>query len=148
MVRSKYSLNTKYKCVSFEIQASGLPFFHSTSSLTISIYLLVSLRASRRTPGAGNMSSNMGWLTKRLAVVSLSILCLTPPTTAVPLTTSDESITVARSAAALTDQLRILPLGASITRGEQSNPKDGYRKSLRDKLLQAGWVNINMVGSQ
>ncbi|KAF2824052.1 SGNH hydrolase [Ophiobolus disseminans] len=42
--------------------------------------------------------------------------------------------------------LRILPLGASITRGLKSTPEDGYRKSLREHLKSLGH-NVNMVGS-
>lgn len=46
--------------------------------------------------------------------------------------------------------LRIMPLGASITAGARSSPKDkgknGYRKLLRDKLSDEGW-KVNMVGN-
>lgn len=46
--------------------------------------------------------------------------------------------------------LRIMPLGASITKGDFP-PKDdphhnGYRKALRDKLRFEGW-KVNMVGN-
>lgn len=43
--------------------------------------------------------------------------------------------------------LRIMPLGASITRGFGSSPEDGYRKPLRDRLRSLGY-QVNMVGSQ
>ncbi|KAF9880547.1 putative carbohydrate esterase family 3 protein [Colletotrichum karsti] len=46
--------------------------------------------------------------------------------------------------------LRIMPLGASITKGEPAPPddqeKNGYRKPLRDRLREDGW-EVNMVGS-
>ena len=45
--------------------------------------------------------------------------------------------------------LRIMPLGASITRGEpapEDTHKNGYRKPLRDQLRSEGW-KVNMVGS-
>ncbi|RYP85137.1 hypothetical protein DL769_001041 [Monosporascus sp. CRB-8-3] len=46
--------------------------------------------------------------------------------------------------------LRIMPLGASITRGDPGDPElegRGYRKYLRDRLRVRGW-KVNMVGSQ
>ncbi|KAH8170471.1 repeat domain in vibrio, colwellia, bradyrhizobium and shewanella domain-containing protein [Sarocladium implicatum] len=46
--------------------------------------------------------------------------------------------------------LRIMPLGASITKGSSDAPElkgRGYRKYLRDKLRERGW-KVNMVGSQ
>jgi hypothetical protein len=43
--------------------------------------------------------------------------------------------------------LRILPLGASITWGQESTDGNGYRKGLRDQLRFDGW-NVNMVGSR
>ncbi|RYP60769.1 hypothetical protein DL771_010388 [Monosporascus sp. 5C6A] len=46
--------------------------------------------------------------------------------------------------------LRIMPLGASITKGDPSAPElegRGYRKYLRDRLRSRGW-EVNMVGSQ
>lgn len=46
--------------------------------------------------------------------------------------------------------LRIMSLGASITKGQPAHPNDpnknGYRKFLRDKLRSEGW-QVNMVGS-
>ncbi|KAL3471764.1 SGNH hydrolase-type esterase domain-containing protein [Aspergillus californicus] len=42
--------------------------------------------------------------------------------------------------------LRILPLGASITNGLKSTDKTGYRKWLRDQLRWTGF-EVNMVGS-
>ncbi|CAG7955405.1 unnamed protein product [Penicillium salamii] len=42
--------------------------------------------------------------------------------------------------------LRILPLGASLTWGLYSESKNGYRKSLRDALRFDGW-EVDMVGS-
>ena len=46
--------------------------------------------------------------------------------------------------------LRLMPLGASITRGDPADPEDpdqnGYRKFLRDRLRFDGW-EVNMVGS-
>lgn len=46
--------------------------------------------------------------------------------------------------------LRLMPLGASITRGDPADPEDpdqnGYRKFLRDRLRFDGW-GVNMVGS-
>jgi hypothetical protein len=44
-------------------------------------------------------------------------------------------------------ELRILPLGASITWGLFSEIGNGYRKPLRDQLRYDGWA-VNMVGSQ
>lgn len=43
-------------------------------------------------------------------------------------------------------ELRILPLGASITWGAQSSDGNGYRKDLRDQLRFEGW-EVDMVGS-
>jgi hypothetical protein len=43
--------------------------------------------------------------------------------------------------------LRVMPLGASITRGLKSTPEDGYRKALREHLVSLGH-SVNMVGSQ
>ncbi|ETN41282.1 uncharacterized protein HMPREF1541_03217 [Cyphellophora europaea CBS 101466] len=43
--------------------------------------------------------------------------------------------------------LRILPLGASIVRGMGSNPKNGFRKPLRDRLRWRG-DQVNMIGNQ
>ncbi|KAJ0332941.1 hypothetical protein COL5a_001669 [Colletotrichum fioriniae] len=43
--------------------------------------------------------------------------------------------------------LRILPLGASITRGVPSSDNNGYRKALREQLRFEGW-EVNMVGSK
>ncbi|OBT82112.1 hypothetical protein VE02_08782 [Pseudogymnoascus sp. 03VT05] len=46
--------------------------------------------------------------------------------------------------------LRIMPLGASITKGNQGSPgvnDNGYRKPLRDQLRFDGW-QVNMVGTQ
>jgi hypothetical protein len=45
--------------------------------------------------------------------------------------------------------LRIMPLGASITKGDPAAPGtnyNGYRKPLRDQLRFDGW-KVNMVGS-
>ncbi|KAL4874886.1 SGNH hydrolase-type esterase domain-containing protein [Aspergillus karnatakaensis] len=42
--------------------------------------------------------------------------------------------------------LRVMPLGASITVGYQSNDGNGYRKYLREQLRYAGW-EVDMVGS-
>lgn len=47
--------------------------------------------------------------------------------------------------------LRLMPLGASITKGDPAQPdvdtaKNGYRKPLRDRLRADGW-EVNMVGS-
>jgi len=43
--------------------------------------------------------------------------------------------------------LRIMPLGASITWGTESEDGNGYRKVLRDDLVTAGF-SVDMVGSQ
>ncbi|KAF2798617.1 carbohydrate esterase family 3 protein, partial [Melanomma pulvis-pyrius CBS 109.77] len=43
--------------------------------------------------------------------------------------------------------LRIMPLGASIVYGQNSNPTNGFRKPLRDYLRSKGY-KVNMVGSQ
>lgn len=43
--------------------------------------------------------------------------------------------------------LRILPLGASITYGYTSNDGNGYRKFLRDMIVDYG-NPVNMVGSR
>ncbi|CRK08722.1 hypothetical protein BN1723_009013 [Verticillium longisporum] len=46
--------------------------------------------------------------------------------------------------------LRIMPVGASIVRGDSAEPgdtdKNGFRKAVRDKLRWDGW-KVNMVGS-
>ncbi|KGO71476.1 Lipase, GDSL [Penicillium italicum] len=42
--------------------------------------------------------------------------------------------------------LRVLPLGASITRGYKSKDGNGYRKWLRQQLRYAGW-EVDMVGT-
>lgn len=42
--------------------------------------------------------------------------------------------------------LRILPLGASITRGYKSKDGNGYRKWLRQQLRYAGW-DVDMIGT-
>jgi hypothetical protein len=44
-------------------------------------------------------------------------------------------------------ELRILPLGASITWGLRSTDGNGYRKALRDQLRWKGF-EVNMVGSR
>ncbi|OJJ60222.1 hypothetical protein ASPSYDRAFT_31023 [Aspergillus sydowii CBS 593.65] len=44
-------------------------------------------------------------------------------------------------------QLRVMPLGASITYGTSSADKNGYRKHLRDSMTAAGY-NVDMVGSR
>lgn len=44
-------------------------------------------------------------------------------------------------------ELRILPLGASITWGLHSQSGNGYRKPLRDLLVHHGW-KVDMVGSK
>lgn len=43
--------------------------------------------------------------------------------------------------------LRVMPLGASITQGQESTDQNGYRKWLRSQLRWRGW-KINMVGSK
>ena len=43
--------------------------------------------------------------------------------------------------------LRIMPLGASIVRGDKSTPHDGFRKPLRDHLRSLDY-QVHMVGSQ
>lgn len=43
--------------------------------------------------------------------------------------------------------LRLMPLGASITDGFRSSTGNGYRKDLRDMLVQDGFA-VNMVGSR
>jgi hypothetical protein len=45
-----------------------------------------------------------------------------------------------------TADLRIMPLGASITQGWTSSDENGYRKHIRDKLRFEGW-KVNMVGA-
>ncbi|KAI1468018.1 carbohydrate esterase family 3 protein [Daldinia caldariorum] len=42
--------------------------------------------------------------------------------------------------------LRIMPLGASITYGFGSSDKNGYRKTLRDRIVEANGNKVNMVG--
>ncbi|KAJ5359994.1 CheY-like superfamily [Penicillium concentricum] len=46
-----------------------------------------------------------------------------------------------------TIELRILPLGASITWGTNSKSGNGYRKYLRDQLWVDGW-SVDMVGTK
>ena len=64
--------------------------------------------------------------------------------------TQDGLSRIASQAAARDFYLRIMPLGASITKGEPHAPGDphgnGYRKALRDKLRADGW-KVNMVGN-
>ncbi|KAI1214396.1 carbohydrate esterase family 3 protein [Annulohypoxylon truncatum] len=43
--------------------------------------------------------------------------------------------------------LRIMSLGASLVRGEFSTDSNGFRKTMRDQLVELG-VPVNMVGSQ
>ncbi|KAI1084737.1 carbohydrate esterase family 3 protein [Whalleya microplaca] len=43
--------------------------------------------------------------------------------------------------------LRIMPLGASVVKGENSTKKYGFRKTMRDGLVKLG-SPVNMVGSQ
>ena len=43
--------------------------------------------------------------------------------------------------------LRVMPLGASITQGVNSNPQNGYRKALRDEFRYLSYP-VNMVGCQ
>jgi hypothetical protein len=43
--------------------------------------------------------------------------------------------------------LRVMPLGASITQGQESTDQNGYRKWLRSQLRWKGW-EVNMVGSK
>lgn len=44
--------------------------------------------------------------------------------------------------------LRIMPLGASITFGLKSSDKNGYRDELQDLLLRSGTRNVQYVGSR
>lgn len=64
--------------------------------------------------------------------------------------TSDGISILSSQAAARDFYLRIMPLGASITRRDPHAPSDphrnGYRKALRDKLRADGW-KVNMVGN-
>jgi hypothetical protein len=63
---------------------------------------------------------------------------------------SQSSFTTTLSPRAEDFYLRLMPLGASITRGDPADPddpdKNGYRKFLRDRLRFDGW-EVNMVGS-
>ncbi|CAJ2502507.1 Uu.00g099010.m01.CDS01 [Anthostomella pinea] len=64
-----------------------------------------------------------------------------------PTTTSSTSSTASTSSAASTDvPLRIMALGASIVKGETSPGYLGFRKPMRDELVNLGFV-VNMVGS-
>lgn len=45
------------------------------------------------------------------------------------------------------NQLRIMPLGASITAGFKSIDKNGYRKTLFDRLEKDDGWKVDMVGS-
>ncbi|PVH89001.1 carbohydrate esterase family 3 protein [Cadophora sp. DSE1049] len=64
--------------------------------------------------------------------------------------TTERLLSISSQAAARDFYLRIMPLGASITRGDPHAPGDphgnGYRKALRDKLRADGW-KVNMVGN-
>ncbi|KAJ5359061.1 SGNH hydrolase-type esterase domain-containing protein [Penicillium cataractarum] len=44
-------------------------------------------------------------------------------------------------------ELKLWPVGASITWGQHSQSRNGYRKPLRDELVSDGW-DVDMVGSQ
>lgn len=44
-------------------------------------------------------------------------------------------------------ELKVWPVGASITWGQHSESHNGYRKPLRDELVSDGW-DVDMVGSQ
>lgn len=59
----------------------------------------------------------------------------------------DQSFELAKDKKASPEWLRIMPLGASITRGLKSTPEDGYRKSLHERLEKLGH-KVNMVGSR
>jgi hypothetical protein len=59
----------------------------------------------------------------------------------------DSRYQLANGQKASPEWLRILPLGASITKGAKSTPEDGYRKSVREHMKNLGH-NVNMVGSQ
>ena len=44
--------------------------------------------------------------------------------------------------------LRVLPLGASITWGQHSTTRNGYRKPLYDMLSSTGRYDVTFVGSK
>ncbi len=66
-----------------------------------------------------------------------------------PISKKDESFAARRDAVGFAKGiwLRILPLGASITYGLTSSDGNGYRKFLRDQIVDYG-NPVNMVGSR
>ncbi|KAH6898667.1 SGNH hydrolase-type esterase domain-containing protein [Thelonectria olida] len=75
----------------------------------------------------------------------LAALSLTLTTSAAA--SSDESIDDSKILVGGNVDLRLMPLGASITRGKGSEDGNGYRKYLRD-LLVADGNDVDMVGTQ
>lgn len=100
------------------------------SCLAVFLVLLASCRASPLLFGSNNVTE----------VDLFTSDAVTP--------NEDSSFIFARQSAG-NFYLRIMPLGASITRGSNDHPDlrgRGYRKFLRDKLRILGW-KVNMVGS-
>lgn len=91
-----------------------------------------------------------------LAALGLSLLSSIQPTTGHPLSstlhTGDlDHVSIEKRADPADFYLRVLPLGASITRGDvppggEKEMENGYRKYLHDKLRSERW-KVNMVGS-
>lgn len=77
------------------------------------------------------------------------LLSLCASTVAIPFYSGNLSFPEDISRRAANYCLRIMPLGASITKGQGIPGADnnGYRKFLRDQLRFDGW-QVNMVGSQ
>ncbi|KFY70309.1 hypothetical protein V499_09272, partial [Pseudogymnoascus sp. VKM F-103] len=77
------------------------------------------------------------------------LISLCASTVAIPFYSGNSSFPEDISRRAANYYLRIMPLGASITKGQGVPGADnnGYRKFLRDQLRFDGW-QVNMVGSQ
>lgn len=77
------------------------------------------------------------------------LLSLCVSTIAVPFYSGIDGSPTDISRRAANFYLRIMPLGASITKGDQASPGvngNGYRKPLRDQLRFDGW-QVNMVST-
>lgn len=103
------------------------------------------------------MSSSQLGLSHFLIFLLFSLLFFTTNVNGAPLTTASDPKQVYPSDSLEqanllkrddnASELRILPLGASITWGVHSQSGNGYRKPLRDLLVHHEW-KVDMVGSK